>query len=87
MPGHRETRRRGHRWNQIRKAILERDQYRCRIQIQGVCVTIADCVHHTLGVEITGDNPAHLVAACTPCNLRIGEPNGNDAEPRRDRRW
>lgn len=87
MPGHRDTRDRGPRWRRIRRAVLERDGYRCQIQIPGLCVFTSDCVHHTLGVAVTGDNPAHLVAACTPCNLRLGEPDGADARPRRTTQW
>lgn len=37
------------------------------------CMGVADCVHHTRGVH-TGRDMAYLVAACTPCNLRVGEP-------------
>lgn len=87
MPGHREGRDRGHRWRRVRRAVLERDEWRCQIRIEGVCTTIADTVHHTLGWAVTGDNPAFLVAACKACNLRIGEPKGNDEQPRRTTRW
>lgn len=87
MPGHRDGRDRGSRWRKVRRFVLERDEYRCQIRIQGICLTVADCVHHTLGWAVTGDNPAHLIAACTPCNQRIGEPDGNDEQPRRTTRW
>lgn len=88
MPGHREERRKGaSRWRKIRRAILERDEYRCQIKIMGVCTTIATQVHHTLGYAVSGDNPAHLVASCAECNGRIGEPKGNDEQPRRTTRW
>ncbi len=87
MPGHRDQRDRGPRWRRTRRFVLDRDGNRCQIQIAGICLTIADCVHHTLGWAISGDNPAHLIAACTPCNLRIGEPDGGDAQPRRTTRW
>lgn len=71
----------------MRRLVLERDEYRCQIKIADSCTTIADTVHHTLGWAITGDNPAFLVAACKACNLRIGEPKGNDEQPRRTTRW
>lgn len=30
--------------------------------------------HHTLGRARTGDDPRHIVGACSTCNLAIGEP-------------
>jgi 5-methylcytosine-specific restriction endonuclease McrA len=88
MPGHRQERRANvTRWRKIRRAVLERDEHRCQIRILGVCTTIATCVHHTLGYAITGDDPAHLVAACAECNNRLGEPDNNDAQPRRTTQW
>lgn len=30
--------------------------------------------HHTLGRSVTGDDPAYVVAACSACNLAIGDP-------------
>lgn len=38
------------------------------------CMGAADCVHHTRGKAVTGDDPDFMLAACTPCNLRAGEP-------------
>lgn len=78
---------RTHAWRKVRRQVLDRDNNRCQIQTPGICLTVADCVHHTLGQALTGNNPAHLVAACTPCNQRIGEPDGGDAQPRRTTRW
>lgn len=71
------------RWRTIRAAVLIRDGYLCQIKTAGrwwtrtgwkQCLVRADCVHHTLGREITGDDPAYLQAACSPCNLKVGEP-------------
>lgn len=39
-----------------------------------LCAGQADCVHHTIGVGLTGHDPDYLVASCTPCNLRVGRP-------------
>jgi hypothetical protein len=71
--------------------VLLRDAYRCRIAYPGTwrtrdgelrrCLELADCVHHLDGKRY-GDNPDRLVAACTPCNLRAGEPD----PPGRDQR-
>lgn len=87
MPGHRDGRDRGPRWRKIRRGVLERDEWRCQIRIADVCTTIATQVHHTLGWAVTGDNPAFLVASCAECNGKIGEPKGNDEQPRRTTRW
>lgn len=44
--------------------------------------------HHTIGREVTGDDPAHIVAACRACNLAIGNPGASpDPEPRPVTRW
>jgi 5-methylcytosine-specific restriction endonuclease McrA len=64
-------------WRKTREQVLRRDGYRCMLQIEGVCVGRADCVHHTIG-KANGDDPDHLVAACTPCNLRVGDPGAKD---------
>lgn len=61
-------------WRKVRAMVLQRDNYTCRIRLPRVCTGVADCVHHTLGRAVTGDDPAYLVAACTPCNLAIGQP-------------
>ncbi|MFJ8966060.1 hypothetical protein ACIRG5_42390 [Lentzea sp. NPDC102401] len=65
-------------WRRTRAAVLEQNQLdtggRCTVQIPTICTRWADTVHHTKGRAITGDDPAHLVASCTPCNLHIGDP-------------
>jgi 5-methylcytosine-specific restriction endonuclease McrA len=42
---------------------------------------VAGHAHHTRGRGTTGDDPTHLVAACPPCNLAIGDPTSRDADP------
>lgn len=75
-------------WRRTRLAVLNRDHWACRLRLAGVCKRQADCVHHTLGRARTGDDPAHLVAACTPCNLAIGDPtNTPDPRPRPVTQW
>lgn len=71
-------------WRRIRRAVLLRDGYRCRIALRGTwrtrqgelrrCAGRADCVHHTHGRQVTGDDMRYMVAACMPCNLKIGDP-------------
>lgn len=68
-------------WRRIREFVLARDRYRCRLQLTG-CTSIADCVHHTRGRAATGDDPAYLEAACTPCNLKVGDPTRTATTPR-----
>jgi len=75
-------------WRRLRIRILYRDGYACRLRIPGVCTGLATHVHHTLGREVTGDDPAHLVAACAPCNLATGDPSKTpDPPPRPRTRW
>lgn len=61
-------------WRNLRAQILARDGHRCQLRIKGVCTTVATCAHHTRGKE-HGDDPRYIVAACQPCNLRVGDPN------------
>lgn len=71
-------------YRKVREYVLLRDRYLCQIQVAGEwrtrtgevrkCLVTADCVHHTQGRAQTGDDPRYLEAACTPCNLRIGDP-------------
>lgn len=68
-------------WRRVRAAVLARDGHRCQIKRDRVCRTVADCVHHTAGRAVTGDDPAHLVAACTPCNLAVGDVGADDPAP------
>lgn len=66
------------RWRRVRAAVLaanlSANHGRCRLGVAGVCTGRADTVHHTHGRARTGDDPRYLVAACTACNLHIGDP-------------
>jgi 5-methylcytosine-specific restriction endonuclease McrA len=74
-------------WRRTRAGVLTRDGYRCQLQLQG-CTTKATQVHHTLGRTVTGDDPAHLVAACQHCNLKVGDPTrATDPAPQPRTRW
>lgn len=72
-------------WRKVRAQVLDRDGHRCRLQIPGVCTTIATQVHHTKARELVGDDPAYLLASCPPCNQRVGDPTKHDPEPRPSR--
>lgn len=60
-------------WRRVRRVVLARDGYRCRLKIKGTCVGTATHVHHVRGKR-HGDDPRWLVAACAPCNLKVGDP-------------
>lgn len=80
------------RWRRLRLEVLARDGWRCRIALAGTwvtrrgetarCLGRADCAHHTRGRSVTGDDPRFIVAACSPCNLRVGDPTKAVVDPR-----
>lgn len=74
---------RAHR--RARAFVLARDGHRCQLRL-AVCTTVATHAHHTLGKGVTGDDPAHMVAACPPCNLATGDPRASDPPPK-PREW
>ncbi len=85
-------------WRRTRAAVLARDGYRCRLQVDGICIGEAPLrgrpgvpaghVHHTHGRNTTGDDQTHLVASCRPCNLHTGDPTRTpDPPPRPWNRW
>lgn len=79
-------------WRRIRLSILVRDRWRCRLALppdaRGKCAVRADCVHHTRGRHVTGDDPRYMIAACTRCNLKAGDPTtGRDPQPRPVTHW
>jgi 5-methylcytosine-specific restriction endonuclease McrA len=59
----------------MRAAVLARDKHLCQLKIEGVCVQRSTPmhVHHKLG-KARGDDARYLVAACAPCNQRLGDP-------------
>lgn len=69
-------------WRRTRALVLTRDHHRCQLTLPG-CTTTATEVHHQQG-KGQGDDPASLVAACGPCNRKIGDPTTGDprATPR-----
>lgn len=78
-------------WRKLREFVLARDGYQCQLQLPG-CTVAAPVrgghVHHTLGREVTGDDPAHMVASCRSCNLKAGDPTKQpDPPPRPMTRW
>lgn len=72
-------------WRKIRAQVLDRDAHRCQLRLAGICTHTATHVHHTRPRELAGDDPAHLVAACAPCNQAVGDPTRHDPAPRPSR--
>ena len=68
-------------WRRTREQILERDGWVCQLQIPEVCTHTATHAHHTQDRDQVGDDPAFLVAACAPCNIRTGNPVTTDPDP------
>lgn len=60
-------------WRKVREQVLKRDGRVCQLRLDG-CTYRATAVHHTAGRQVTGDNPRYLVAACQPCNTKVGDP-------------
>ena len=74
-------------WSRLRALVLLRDGYACQLETDR-CVKVADCVHHTAGRSVTGDDPRYLMASCTPCNLKLGDPSRAPDPPGRSvTRW
>lgn len=74
-------------WREVRARVLARDGYLCQLRIEGVCTVSAPLAgghaHHVHGktsgcAGCAADLPSHIVAACGPCNLRVGEPAPGD---------
>lgn len=65
-------------WRALRVTVLARDAFECKLQTDR-CTLVATCVHHLRG-KAYGDDPEYLVAACEPCNLKVGDP-GRQADP------
>lgn len=78
---------RGADWKRVRLLVLERDGYRCRLQLPG-CTTVASHAHHTRSRSMVGDDPRYIVASCPHCNQSLGDPTRvPDTRPRRHTRW
>lgn len=71
-------------WRKLRAQVLAQNlidnKGHCTLATP-VCTTTATQVHHTLGKQVTGDDPRYLTATCMPCNLYVGEPAMNPDPP------
>ena len=94
--GHRPRGKRGGsttRWRKIRALVLDRDGHRCQLQLQPWgpspeqrCQVTATVAHHVRGWQY-GDDPDHVIAACAPCNTRVGDPQRSDPRPVPRTQW
>lgn len=67
------SRPRGNAFEPTRQRILERDAWRCQVQLPGVCLGTATVVDHVVRLADGGsDADSNLRAACAPCNLARG---------------
>lgn len=73
-------------WRRVRALVLARDGHRCMLKLDG-CTTVATHAHHVQARELVGDDPAHLLASCAHCNLKLGDPRKQDPLPRPGRWW
>jgi hypothetical protein len=68
--------------------VLARDAWQCQVKVDGVCTHVATCVHHVHGRNVTGDDPAHMVASCAECNGHVGDPTrAPDPAPKPSTEW
>lgn len=72
-------------WRKIRPIILERDEYRCKIQ-GPKCTGKANTVDHIVPIESGGAwyDEDNLRAACGPCNYGRGYRVTTRRRPSRD---
>lgn len=70
------------RWRKTRALVLVRDGWTCQLRLPGVCVRESNPmhVHHVRGKQF-GDDMNFLVAACGPCNIKIGDPTKGTRNP------
>jgi 5-methylcytosine-specific restriction protein A len=78
----------GAKWRRVRRLVLERDRYRCRVQGVG-CRGRADQVDHIVPVEAGGAwyDPANLRAACGFCNRSREDQSRKTRLPAPSREW
>ena len=58
-------------WEKVRRQVLERDEYRCRLRLEG-CTETATAVDHVVPMSKGGArlDPANLRSTCASCNAR-----------------
>lgn len=78
-------------WRKTRALVLANNQAtnggRCTLAIPDMCTGQATQVHHTLGRNVTGDDPRYLAATCAECNQHVGDPTKHNPQPKLISRW
>lgn len=64
-------------WGEIRRRILDRDNYTCRIRHLGCLITASDVDHIVRGDDHSDEN---LRAACRKCHAHKSSAEGNDRQ-------
>jgi 5-methylcytosine-specific restriction endonuclease McrA len=74
-------------WHRVRRLVLVRDGYRCRVGGPG-CTGRGELVDHIVPVKMGGSwfDPANLRAACRSCNTSRAYA-GFRARPNTSREW
>ena len=79
----RDSRVYGAAWRRAREVCLRRANWRCEIQIEGVCIGAASQVDHEFGAE-NDPQHQHLRAACDPCHKHVTARQGQGFRTPRD---
>lgn len=81
-------------YRKARDIVLERDGWICQLCGKPIPRHLrgphpqSGSAHHTGAREVTGDNPAHMVASHLLCNQQAGNPRtAPDPAPRGRTRW
>jgi 5-methylcytosine-specific restriction endonuclease McrA len=71
-------------WKRLRKAVLERDGYRCQLQVDERCTLLATTVH--LDPVLEGNHllalPHHCQSACLHCHGVVDAPRASESRDR-----
>lgn len=69
-------------WRKYRARILNRDNHTCQLQLDG-CKGRATEAHHLDGrrAGLMPTNTNRVIAACQPCNNRVGDPTTTTPPP------
>lgn len=72
-------------WRATRLTVLIRDNWRCRLGLEGCTIRATDA-HHLDG-KGAGDSVDRIVASCRHCNASTGDPSTADPAPRTRTLW
>lgn len=72
-------------WKRLRRQVLQRDQYQCKLRIPGICIGHATQVDHTISTAAGGAelDPNNCASSCQPCNAWKASQEGAAARRRK----